>query len=78
MTDPATGRLHIQDALHKAFVKVDEEGTEAAAATAVIVGVTSMPTDVVDLVIDRPFLFVIRDGETGSTLFVGRVMDPRP
>ena len=78
IADPATAQLYIQDALHKAFVKVDEEGTEAAAATVVIVGTTSMPTDVVDLVVDRPFLFLIRDGETGATLFVGRVMDPRP
>lgn len=70
--------LHISDVLHKAFVSVDETGTEAAAATAVIVGVTSMPVDPpVDVTIDRPFIFVIRDIPTGEILFVGRVMNPK-
>jgi serpin B len=65
--------LVIQDVLHKAFVSVDEAGTEAAAATAVIVGLTSMPPQVT---IDRPFIYFIRDIETGAILFVGRVIDP--
>jgi serpin B len=77
IADPAKEPLYIQDALHKAFVKVDEEGTEAAAATAIIIGTTSMPVDVVELVIDRPFVFLIRDAATGTVLFAGRVMDPR-
>jgi serpin B len=77
MADPAKGSLYIQDALHKAFVKADEEGTEAAAATAIIIGTTSMPVDVVELVIDRPFVFLIQDAATGTVLFAGRVMDPR-
>ncbi|MFC1909977.1 serpin family protein [Chloroflexota bacterium] len=68
--------LLIQDVLHKAFVSVDENGTEAAAATAVIVGTTSMPAEPVGIKIDRPFLFLIRDIETGSLLFVGRVLNP--
>jgi serpin B len=78
IADPANAPLYIQDALHKAFVRADEEGTEAAAATAIIVGTTSMPVDVVELVIDRPFVFLIRDDATGTVLFAGRVMDPRP
>ena len=48
--------LYISDVLHKAFISLDEFGTEAAAATAVVVGVTSMPAEPVDLKIDRPFL----------------------
>ncbi len=69
--------LFISDVLHKAFVAVDEKGTEAAAATAVIIGVTSMPTEPpVQVTIDRPFIFLIRDIETGAVLFVGRVLNP--
>jgi serpin B len=62
--------------LHKAFVSVDEAGTEAAAATAVIVGETSVPGEPTDFTIDRPFIFLIRDIETGAILFVGRVLNP--
>ncbi len=58
---------------HKAFVEVNEEGTEAAAATGVGVGVTSMPPS---FTADHPFLFLIRDKVTGSLLFLGRVVDP--
>jgi serpin B len=58
---------------HEAFVKVNEAGTEAAAATGVVAGPTSAPTE---LVIDRPFLFLIRDIETGAIIFLGRVLDP--
>lgn len=68
--------LYVTEALHKAFVAVDEKGTEAAAATAVIVGVTSAPAFDVTLTIDRPFIFLIRDIPTGQILFVGRVLKP--
>lgn len=68
--------LSISDVVHKAFVNVDETGTEAAAATGVIVGVTSAPPPAIPLKIDRPFLFLIRDLETGAILFVGRVINP--
>lgn len=68
--------LFISEVLHKAFVKVDEEGTEAAAATAVIMGLTAMPVQPVEMNINRPFMFFILDGETGSIVFMGRVMDP--
>jgi serpin B len=62
--------------IHKSFVDVDEAGTEAAAATAVVMEATAMPAEPVDLSVDRPFIFLIRDIETGTVLFVGRVMDP--
>ena len=68
--------LSITDVVHKAFVSVDEEGTEAAAATAVIVGLTSAPAMPISVKVDRPFIFLIRDMETGAILFVGRVMNP--
>ncbi len=68
--------LYIQDVLHKAYVSVDEAGTEAAAASAVIVGVTSVPANPVEVEIDRPFIFLIRDIATGTVLFVGRVLNP--
>lgn len=71
-----TRELFITDILHKAFIAVDEKGTEAAAATAVVVGVTSAPTESVTLTIDRPFLIVIRDIPTDTILFLGRVTSP--
>lgn len=58
---------------HEAYVRVDEAGTEAAAATAGVVDLVSLPMPVV---IDRPFLFLIRDVATGSILFLGRVTNP--
>ncbi|MDD5082066.1 MAG: serpin family protein, partial [Dehalococcoidales bacterium] len=60
----------------KAFVAVDEAGTEAAAATGVIVGTTSAPPEPVTVTLDRPFVFLIRDIQTGAILFTGRVMNP--
>ena len=69
--------LFIRDVVHKAFVAVDEAGTEAAASTAVIIAPTAMLMPDVELTIDRPFFFVIRDVPTDSILFVGRVVDPR-
>jgi len=62
--------------IHKAFVSVDEAGTEAAAATAVVMPTVGPPEEPVDVTIDRPFVFLIRDIETGTILFVGRVVDP--
>ncbi len=68
--------LYISDVIHKAFVAVDEAGTEAAAATAVIMRLTAMPAEPVVMTVDRPFIFLIRDIQTGAVLFVGRVLDP--
>ena len=68
--------LSIGDVIHKAFVAVDEAGTEAAAATAVVMKLTAAPEEPVEVTVDRPFIFLIRDIETDSTLFVGRVLNP--
>jgi serpin B len=72
----AENDLFVSDVIHKAFVAVDEEGTEAAAATAVIMETTSAMMYDVTLMIDRPFIFIIRDKPSGQTLFIGRVLDP--
>ena len=67
--------LLISEVVHKAFVSVDEAGTEAAAATAVVVGmVKSVPEEPIELTIDRPFIFLIRDRDTGTVLFMGRLV----
>jgi len=73
-----TGEKHlfIDAVLHKAFVAVDEKGTEAAAATAVIMKETAALQPDVSLIIDQPFIFVIRDLPSGQILFIGRVLNP--
>jgi serpin B len=69
--------LYISDVLHKAFVAVDEDGTEAAAATAVIVEAGSAwGEEPVEFKVDRPFFFLIRDNPTGTILFLGRALNP--
>lgn len=69
--------LWISKVIHKAFVDVNEEGTEAAAATAVVIGTESAAVEVIKpFKVDRPFAFYIRDQKTGSILFVGRINDP--
>jgi len=68
--------LYVSAVIHKAFVAVDEKGTEAAAATGVIMEATGAPLFEVNLTIDRPFIFLIRDLPSGQILFVGRVLDP--
>jgi serpin B len=70
------GGLFIDEVFHKTFIAVDERGTEAAAATAIVVGETSTPTEEFDFVADHPFLFLIRDRVTGAILFFGRLTDP--
>jgi serpin B len=67
---------HIYEVFHKAFVEVDEEGTTAAAATAVVM-TWALCKGCCDFAADRPFLFLIRDRKTGVLLFMGRVTDPR-
>lgn len=67
------GRLRITAAMHKAFVAVDEAGTEGAAATGVVIGDESVRNS---LIVDRPFLFLIEDKETQAVLFLGRLMNP--
>lgn len=68
--------LFIGDVLHEAFVSVDEAGTEAAAATAVIMKLTAAE-EMVTMSLDHPFIFLIRDIKTGTVLFVGRVLNPK-
>ena len=67
------GCLYIREVVHKAFVAVDEAGTEAAAATGVVMQAESAPQNPVTLTVDRPFIFLIRDRATEAILFVGRV-----
>ncbi len=71
-----TRDLLISSVFHKAFVDVNEEGTEAAASTGVMVGVTSMPPPPEVFRADHPFLFLIREKSTGTILFMGRLTEP--
>ena len=73
--------IYIDDVFQKAFVAVNEKGTEAAAVSAVSgmsypQSIPPTPLPPVVMEVDRPFIFLIRDGYTGATLFVGRVADP--
>ncbi|XXY50846.1 serpin family protein [Sorangium sp. So ce269] len=72
------GDIQIQDVLHKAFIDVDEAGTEAAAATAVVMSTGSGGSEPAEapIVLDHPFFFFIRDVPTGALLFAGRINDP--
>jgi len=68
--------LFIGDVIHKAFVSVDEAGTEAAAATAIVMPTAMPPEEPVEVTVDRPFVFLIHDIETSAILFVGRILNP--
>jgi serpin B len=74
---PADQALFISAVLHKAFVDVNEEGTEAAAATAVGMVGAGMPRPPPVFRADHPFVFMIRDKVSGTILFLGRVMNPK-
>jgi len=69
-----TKNLFISKVLHKAFIEVNEEGTEATAATAIIVELTAVMTT--EFNADHPFIFIIQHRETGAVLFMGKVIDP--
>lgn len=75
-TDPDAQPLHIDDVLHQATVTVDEHGTEASAATAVVFETVGGMITEEELIVDRPYLFAIHDLEHGIPLFLGRVTDP--
>ena len=75
MVEGTEADLFIDEVYHQAFVSVDEEGTEAAGATAAVVAEVSAPPSWNELRFDRPFLFCIRDRPTGAILFFGRVVD---
>lgn len=69
--------LYIGNVIHKAFVAVDEKGTEAAAATAVIMEGASAIMIENEFIANRPFIYFIRDAESGQILFIGRVLNPQ-
>ncbi len=69
-------KLMISEVIHKAYIKVDERGTEAAAVTGITVGVTSMPLDN-SFRVDHPFVFAIREKDSNAILFIGKVLDPK-
>ena len=80
MANPSKDRLKISEVVHKTFLQLDEKGTEAAAATAVIMArataILQKPKPVV-VRIDRPFVFAIQHRTSGACLFLGQVTDPR-
>jgi serine protease inhibitor len=78
MITGAGGNAYIEDVVHKTFVEVNEKGTEAAAATAVEMKLTSVmePQRPFEMICDHPFFFAIRDNETGLVLFMGSIVDP--
>jgi serine protease inhibitor len=67
--------LYISDTKHKSFIRVDEEGTEAAAVTSIEMGVTSAP-QTINLRLDRPYFYVIREVESNTILFMGTMANP--
>lgn len=73
IADVSPENLYISEVKHKTFITVDEEGTEAAAATSVGVSVTSLPPS---MIVNRPFVFIIHERETGMNLFLGKVKNP--
>lgn len=75
---PASEQLQVSEAFHKAFIAVDEKGTEAAAATAIAARAGSAPPsgEPIPFAVDHPFVFAIRDTQSGALLFLGHVVDP--
>jgi serpin B len=71
----ANASLAISEVKHKTFVEVNEEGTEAAAVTSVGIGLTAMPSTP-SLRVDRPFIFAIREHQSGTILFIGKIVNP--
>ena len=73
--------LYVSAALQKTFVEVKEEGTEAAAVTGIpmplAAGIPTPPPDPFTMIVDRPFLFLIEDSQTGTILFMGLVFEPQ-
>jgi serpin B len=69
-------QLYIAHVIHQANISVDEKGTEAAAATAVVMDTTAMPAEIVHVHFNRPFLFALRDVPTGAVLFLGQIVQP--
>lgn len=78
IADPEFANLYIDFVDHKAFVEVNEEGTEAAAATVVAIGMTTTVTHNIPktFIVDRPFFLAIRDDRSGTILFMGKIVEP--
>jgi len=76
MASVPIGKLYVSKAVHDAYVQVNEEGTEAAAVTTIIIVAEAETPQPPSFVADRPFLFMIQDDESGTVLFMGRVSDP--
>ena len=73
-----TRKLYVSEVVHQAFIETDEKGTEAAAATALIMRAGSVRLDKpIEFIADHPFIFAIRENSSGNVLFIGRVVDPR-
>jgi serpin B len=70
------GEIFISRVIHKTFLKVDEEGTEAAAATVVEMELTCIPDGCPTMRVDRPFIFAIRENHSGTILFIGKIVEP--
>jgi len=75
IADVSPNKLYISKVLHKTFIDVNEEGTEAAAATSVEIGITSV-SPIYKMEINRPFVFVIREHHSQTILFIGRIAEP--
>lgn len=78
IADSVTGQnLYVSNIFHKAFIEVNEEGTEAAAASAAVIKLRALALpSKIDFVADHPFLFIVREDMTGTLLFVGKVLHP--
>ncbi|MEM9694132.1 MAG: serpin family protein, partial [Myxococcota bacterium] len=78
MTEGKTDDLYLDAVFHKAYVAMDEKGTEAAAATAAMVATKGFdPSEPKKVTLDKPFLFLIRDQKTDAIMFVGKVENPK-
>ena len=74
---PVASNLYVSSIFHKTFIEVNEEGTEAAAASAAVIALRGLPSfDKIDFVADHPFVFLIREDMTGMVMFVGHVLNP--
>ncbi|NES03861.1 MAG: serpin family protein [Okeania sp. SIO2F4] len=73
---PTPPELYIDEVKHKTFVEVNEAGTEAAATTSITMGTRSAEI-LVDMLVDRPFFFAIRDNDSGTILFMGAITNPK-
>ncbi|MCS7258880.1 MAG: serpin family protein [candidate division WOR-3 bacterium] len=76
-TTPIKGRMFIGDVKHKTYIEVSEEGTEAAAVTGVFMEIKSAPSKPFTMILDRPFLYIIRNSKTQTVVFIGILTEPK-